>query len=504
MKSRAAQRAGGEEKYAVITVVKGRSPITGRAFVEETEPLRQRALEEKAKTGRKWPWEDLEGMPFTDISAPEEAGSGAQAGLSQPPRHPSRPTVLVRDGFFAPEEEYADDYTAPQEEVEEGGAGATPLFVCLGEAVQEFVPTVRVNPDAGRADHDDLTSWRTLQADPPEWARAPGGPASNMAVALARLSTPAGGQVALLGKVGDDAAGWDLIHLLNCNGVQTRGVRVDSSLRTSVRPVRLEEGEDGSWRAAPAADPNPAAFSWPQVNKAILDDAAIVHFGALSLVEDSLRETVLAAVRRARERGALVMFDLNLPLSLWESRERATAALEEAWRLADIVEVSKQELEFLLGEEVYELKRRRKQLSYTAGSASELKSWREEYHYKPAELGPLLHAGLRLLVVTDGTYRLHYYTPSFHGSVEGTEDILLSPFTMDRSGSGDAIVAAIMTKLVEKPGAFEDERQLQIVLRYAVCAGIIAQWTLGSIKGLPTQSATQNLMEEVYVPKLVS
>lgn len=499
-----AQQKAEEGEHVEINVVKGRSPITGRAFVKETEPLRQRALEEKARTGRKWSWEDLEGTPPLDISGEEAKVQEAAPRL----KLPSRPDVVVNDGFFAPREEYADSYERRQgDEGGEADAGELPpLFVCLGEAIREFVPTVRVNPDPRDTEHDDLTSWRSLQADPPEWARAPGGPASNVAVALARLKAPA---VAFLGKVGDDAAGWDLIHELNSNRVQTRGVRVDASLRTCVTPIRLEEEEAGGWRAAPAgggATEVAAAesFSWPEVNKAILDEAAVVHFTALSLVEAPLRATVLAAVRRAKARGALVVFDPNLPLPLWSSREHAAGALEEAWRLADVVEVSKHELEFLLGEEMYELKRIKKRLSYTVGDARELKSAREEYHYDPSELGPWLPEHLRLLIVTDGTYRIHYYTPSFHGSVEGTEDILLSPFTMDRSGSGDAIVAAIMTKLVEKPEAFETERQLQILLRYAVCAGIIAQWTLGSVKGLPTQNATQNLMEEVYVPMLIS
>ena len=104
--------------------------------------------------------------------------------------------------------------------------------------------------------------------------------------------------------------------------------------------------------------------------------------------------------------------------------------------------------------------------------------------------------------MTDGTLRIHYYSPSFDGVVIGTEDVLITPFTCDRTGSGDAVVAAIMRKLTSCPEMYEDEDVLERQLRFAVAAGIISQWTIGSVRGFPTESATQNLKEQVYVPSM--
>ena len=112
------------------------------------------------------------------------------------------------------------------------------------------------------------------------------------------------------------------------------------------------------------------------------------------------------------------------------------------------------------------------------------------------------HDNLKLLVVTDGTLRLHYYTPKFDGVVVGTEDVLITPFTCDRTGSGDAVVAGIMRKLTTCPEMFEDQDVLERQLRFAVAAGIISQWTIGAVRGFPTESATQNLKEQVYVPSM--
>ena len=70
-----------------------------------------------------------------------------------------------------------------------------PLVCCFGAPRWEFVPTVRVSD---RQMHpDQYSTWRHLQWEPPEFARAPGSAASNVAIALTRL----GGRGAVLGKV---------------------------------------------------------------------------------------------------------------------------------------------------------------------------------------------------------------------------------------------------------------------------------------------------------------
>ena len=133
-----------------------------------------------------------------------------------------------------------------------------------------------------------------------------------------------------------------------------------------------------------------------------------------------------------------------------------------------MIEVTKQELEFILGEEIYEQKRSRRSV-YAAKSVEEMKQGREEYHYMPEELEPLWHKKLRVLFVTDGTYRIHYYTPHFHGSVEGTEDVLVTPFTCDRTGSGDAVVAGILLAAFSAQLKFTPPRLTQIEIWRVCC-----------------------------------
>jgi hypothetical protein len=128
-------------------------------------------------------------------------------------------------------EDFDDGIDFPYEE--------PPLVCCFGAAQREFLPTVRVQEFPM---HPDIYSeWKMLQWKPPEFARAPGGPPSNVAVAHVRL----GGRAALLGKVGDDEFGEDIVLGLNKEKVQTRGVKFDSGFRTgcSYMKVKFEDGK---------------------------------------------------------------------------------------------------------------------------------------------------------------------------------------------------------------------------------------------------------------------
>ncbi|XP_057809023.1 fructokinase-like 1, chloroplastic [Salvia miltiorrhiza] len=96
-----------------------------------------------------------------------------------------------------------------------------PLVCCFGDAQKEFVPTVRVAPEQM---HPYIYSqWKMLQWNPPEFARAPGGPPSNVAISHVRL----GGRAAFMGKVGNDEFGEELVLMMNKERVQTRGVKFD-------------------------------------------------------------------------------------------------------------------------------------------------------------------------------------------------------------------------------------------------------------------------------------
>ncbi|XAR50873.1 Fructokinase [Bertholletia excelsa] len=383
-------------------------------------------------------------------------------------------------------EDYDDGIDFPYED--------PPLVCCFGAAQKEFVPTVRVSEEQM---HPDIYSqWKMMQWKPPEFSRAPGGPPSNVAISHVRL----GGRAAFMGKVGDDEFGEELVYTMNKEKVQTRAVKFDENMKTACAYMKIKFDE-GKMTAETVQESAENSLLGSELNLAVLKEARMFHFNSEVLTSPCMRSTLFSAISWSKKFGGLVFFDLNLPLPLWKSRDEARELIKKAWEEADIIEVSREELEFLLDEDYYERKRNYRP-QYYAENYEQTKNRRDYYHYTREEISPLWHDRLKLLFVTDGTLRIHYYSPSFDGVVIGTEDVLITPFTCDRTGSGDAIVAGIMRKLTTQPEMFEDQDILERQLRFAVAAGIISQWTIGAVRGFPTESAAQNLKEQVYVPSL--
>ena len=71
---------------------------------------------------------------------------------------------------------------------------------------------------------------------------ATGGKGANQAVEAARV----GARVTMVGKVGDDAFGRDLVGACEESGIDCSGVMVDLENPSSVGNVQLQVGEDGS------------------------------------------------------------------------------------------------------------------------------------------------------------------------------------------------------------------------------------------------------------------
>ncbi|MCO5568238.1 hypothetical protein L7F22_021934 [Adiantum nelumboides] len=365
------------------------------------------------------------------------------------------------------------------------------LICCFGEAMNDFVPTVRVSNK--RQHPDKYSTWKMLQWKPPEFARILGGPSFNIAIALARQ----GCRVALMGKVGDDDYGRQLVHTLNINCVQTRGVRFDPKVKTGISELRVsfENGQARMTCVQPSAE---NSLCESEINADILKEATMFHFTSSILNSKPIRSSLFSALKTYKTSGGDVFFYVNLPLPLWISREHTWSVIEDAWLEANFIEVTKHELEFLLGEENIE-----KRLPQYAVDGNEPRPLRDEYHYTPHDVVPLWHENLKMLFVTDGTYVIHYYALDFDGKVLGVEDVIVAAYTCDRAGSADAIVAGIIRKLNLQPELYKDEVTLPKALRYAMSAGVIAQWTPGSTKGLPTENAAQNLTEQVYHPVFV-
>ncbi|URD99104.1 ribokinase [Musa troglodytarum] len=315
------------------------------------------------------------------------------------------------------------------------------LIVSFGEMLIDFVPTV---------------SGVSL-AEAPGFLKAPGGAPANVAIAVARL----GGRAAFVGKLGDDEFGRMLAAILRQNGVDDTGVTFDAGARTALAFVTLRaDGErEFMFYRNPSAD---MLLTAAELNLDLIGQAAIFHYGSISLITEPCRSAHLKAMEVAKEAGALLSYDPNLRLPLWTSPEEARKQILSIWDEADIIKVSDVELEFLTGHD-----------SVEDEVAAQL--WRPS---------------LKLLLITLGDKGCKYYTKDFHGAV--------ASFTVeqvDTTGAGDAFVGALLRRIVEDPSALQDEKKLREVLRFANACGAITTTKKGAIPSLPNVAEAMRLFE---------
>ncbi|GMP58500.1 hypothetical protein CsSME_00022146 [Camellia sinensis var. sinensis] len=133
------------------------------------------------------------------------------------------------------EDEYDEDLELGKDGDEEVSFtyGWPPLVCCFGAIQHAFVPSGR--PANRLIDYELQERMKDALWTPEKFVRAPGGCASNVAVALATL----GGKVALMGKIGDDDYGQSLLYYLNVNNVQTRSMRIDSKRATAASQMKI-------------------------------------------------------------------------------------------------------------------------------------------------------------------------------------------------------------------------------------------------------------------------
>lgn len=275
----------------------------------------------------------------------------------------------------------------------------------------------------------------------------PGGAPANVAVALARL----GQASAFLGQVGDDPFGHFLDESLRSVGVNTQGLRFSAEARTMLAFVSLAAGGERSFSfyRNPSAD---MLLRPEAIDRSVIDQHAIFHYGSISLIDEPARSATLAAVQYAREQGKTISYDPNLRLNLWPDAATARQQILAAMPLAHIVKVSEEELDFLGG-----------------------------------DLNALWQDSTRMIVVTQGASGATIHTRQ--GSVQ-QPGFSVSP--VDTTGAGDGFVAGLLLGLLEAGDHYMD--RLESILRFANAVGALATTQYGAFHAMPTRDAVEALI----------
>ena len=301
-----------------------------------------------------------------------------------------------------------------------GGGGLAGVFV-IGSINQDFVLKVERRPEPGETvTGADLTL-------------SPGGKGANQAIAAARL----GAEVAMLGSVGEDPFGAELVENLRNNGVSTSRVEAISGAPTGSAFITVTPDGENAIVVSPGAN---RSFGPGEVETAAGDlrEARVL----VAQLEVSV-EAVEAAARLAVESGTRFLLNLAPP------REVPDALL----RLSDPLVVNEHEAAFLLGEEAAP----------------------EDAARRLPELGPrsvIVTLGAEGAILAAGGTTQHFPAPEVEA--------------VDTTGAGDAFVGALAAKLAE--GATLEE-----AIPYAVLAGAVAVTREGAQGSLPTPEEVEKL-----------
>ena len=294
----------------------------------------------------------------------------------------------------------------------------------------------------------DLTQNGTDELGNGKFTAFPGGAPANVAVAASRLGSTAG----FIGKVGNDAFGRFLADTLRKENIDISGLFVSDEVPTTMAIVSVDDkGErEFSFYRNPGAD---TQLTTEEAISALAGDHKVLHVGSLSMTTDPSREACEAAVRYAKERGALISYDPNYRGALWDSEERAIEMMKVLLPLTDILKVSDEEMLMLTGTEDFE-----EGSSILAGYGPEI---------------VLVTLGSQGVFVRHGDQA--ETVPGFRVNVA------------DTNGAGDTFLGAFLSKIVAREGMLEGlgDEEIRAYVTYANKAASLTCSRHGAIPAMP-------------------
>lgn len=206
-------------------------------------------------------------------------------------------------------------------------------LLAIGEALIDFIPE-----ESGKA-LKDVCGFRP----------AVGGAPANVCGAYRKL----GGVSEMITQLGDDPFGDKIIQEFEKYEIGTEHVLRTAKANTSLAFVALKE--DGNREFSFYRKPGADMLMEPEVVKPEwFENIFALHFCSVSIGNFPMKEAHKRAISYAKEAGALISFDPNVRLALWEKPEELKVAILEFLPLAHILKISDEELTFITGKNTIE------------------------------------------------------------------------------------------------------------------------------------------------------
>ena len=285
----------------------------------------------------------------------------------------------------------------------------------------------------------------------------PGGAPCNVLAMLNRL----GHKAAFIGKIGQDMFGDQLEKALLEVGIETRGLKKDEEVHTTLAFVHtLEDGDrEFSFYRKPGAD---MMLSCEDLDEDLIKNSTIFHYGSLSMTDEPCKSAQKKAVEIAEEAGCLMSFDPNLREPLWSSLDDAHREIEYGMQHCNILKITDNEIQWFTGKE-----------DFDEGIAV----IKEKYD-------------IPLILLSMGRDGSRAYTKNCRVEVPA----FIQENTIETTGAGDTFGACILHYVLEHGWKEYTEEELKEMLTFANAAASIVTTRKGALRVMPTKEEVEAIL----------
>ena len=305
-----------------------------------------------------------------------------------------------------------------------------PVF-SYGEVLIDFIPTI----------HESYTPFV-------------GGAPANVAAAIAKL----GGNSHFIGGISEDRFGIKIREQFDSLKIQYTTDLISPN-KTAMVLVTLDDEGERSFQfyrdqtADLTVTPEQlAAVNWTPIG--------IFHFCSNTLIDNISNEATLFALEQAKQKKAVISFDVNLRLNLWPASAK-TSILERILNVASLCDLIKFSDE---------------ELAYLCVSADMTQG---------AMLNMLYESGVKLILVTAGAEEIHIVSPEFSTKVTPP-----SVTAIDTTAGGDSFIGGFLYQLAANDhasvlSALNNKQALTSYVQFAAKCGAFTVTNKGAIEAMP-------------------
>lgn len=287
----------------------------------------------------------------------------------------------------------------------------------------------------------------------------PGGAPCNVLSMLNQL----GHQAAFVGKIGKDMFGTQLEAALMEVGIDTKGLKKDEIVNTTLAFVHtLKDGDrEFSFYRNPGAD---MMLTEEDLEEDMIRNSKIFHYGSLSMTDEPCRSATKKAIEIAENAGAVLSFDPNLREPLWHSLEEAKEQILYGMEHCNILKISDNEIRWFTGIE-----------DFDKGIAV----LQEKFE-------------IPLILLSMGKDGSRAYTKECR--VEQAS--FRQEHTIETTGAGDTFCACILHYVLSHGWKEYKEEELKEMLRFANAAASIITTRKGALRVMPTKEEIETLLSK--------